>query len=110
MTTIEYTHTPSFFGIEFRGHAGFAPAGKDIVCAAVSILASELIFAAEQAQAGGEICDLTHSEGGAFVNLRYFYRDNRSMRQIAKLILASLKMLEAQYGDYIKVRAANFDE
>jgi len=65
MTTITYTHTPCYFGIEFRGHAGFAPAGKDIVCAAVSVLASELIFAAEQARAGGEICDLTHSEGSA---------------------------------------------
>ena len=106
MTQLEYTHTPHYFAITFRGHAGYAPVGRDIVCAAVSILASELLYACEQAAAAGEITDYAHSEGSAFADVRFYYRRTGSMRQIVKLILVSLKMLEAEYGDYVQLKEA----
>ena len=34
-------------GIESKGHSGFAPAGRDIVCAAVSALMQSLILGLE---------------------------------------------------------------
>jgi uncharacterized protein YsxB (DUF464 family) len=35
-------------GFEVRGHAGYAPIGKDIVCAAVSILAQSTVIGLEK--------------------------------------------------------------
>ena len=38
--------------------------------------------------------------------MRFYYRRTGSMRQIVKLILVSLKMLEAEYGDYVQLKEA----
>ena len=35
-------------GISVRGHAGFAPHGQDVVCAAVSTLVQNLVFSIEE--------------------------------------------------------------
>ena len=55
MIHIEYYRAPERFALSVKGHAGFAPAGRDIVCAAVSVLVSELSLALEQAAESGEI-------------------------------------------------------
>ncbi|MBE5781704.1 MAG: ribosomal-processing cysteine protease Prp [Clostridiales bacterium] len=36
-----------FLGFECKGHAGYAPAGSDIICAAVSILTTTCVNALE---------------------------------------------------------------
>lgn len=39
---IKVTYNPAEFQLELTGHAGYAPAGSDIVCAAASILTMTL--------------------------------------------------------------------
>lgn len=43
--------------IKAEGHAGFAPNGQDIVCAAVSALLGALRLTLKEWEAGGEIID-----------------------------------------------------
>lgn len=46
MTTVKYF--PDQFRMEIKGHADFAPAGEDIVCAGVSTLTYALISAVDE--------------------------------------------------------------
>ncbi|MBR2589929.1 MAG: ribosomal-processing cysteine protease Prp [Clostridia bacterium] len=107
MTQITYTNTPAYFSIEFRGHAGFAEAGKDIVCAAVSMLANELIFACEKAERNGEITALHREQDSALVRLHFFYTRAQSIGDIVELILECLQALETQYRAYVRVKKSD---
>ncbi|MBS3977090.1 MAG: ribosomal-processing cysteine protease Prp [Syntrophomonadaceae bacterium] len=46
MVTVSFYQTPEGrrSGFKAHGHSGFAPAGKDIVCAAVSVLAQTAVL------------------------------------------------------------------
>ena len=105
MTTITYKHDPASFFVEFKGHAGFAEGGKDIVCAAVSMLANEMVYACERAQKNGEIADLHYEQKSAFVRVRFRYIHSQSIEDIITLILDCLKSLEQDYHAYVRVKS-----
>lgn len=85
-------------GIRIKGHAGYAPAGKDIVCAAVSTLACTLVKS---------INELTDS--------RIFYMfdpgdiriDFENLSESGKLLVDSFFLgicgVIEEYGDYVKI-------
>ncbi len=52
----------SYLGFDIRGHSGYAEAGSDIVCAAVSILSTTCVNALESV--AGVIPEVTGGEDG----------------------------------------------
>ncbi len=46
--TIKKSSDEIYKGLEVKGHAGFAESGKDIVCAAVSVLTINLVNSLEE--------------------------------------------------------------
>ena len=104
MTTITYKHNSTCFLIEFSGHAGFAESGKDIVCAAVSMLANELLYACEKAAQNGEITALHQVQKEALVRVGFRYVQPHSIEDIITLILDCLKALEKEYHAFVCVQ------
>ena len=104
MIKINYLNTPEDFKIVFNGHANYAEKGKDIVCAAVSILSSELILACDDAKTRGEIVDYDFFYKEAFVSISFKYCcDSKSIRNFIAVIIKSLELLIREYGQYIEL-------
>ncbi|MBP5426622.1 MAG: ribosomal-processing cysteine protease Prp [Clostridiales bacterium] len=89
-------------GFEISGHSGYAPMGKDIVCAAVSALAYTAVGAIE------DMCDkpLWESSDGY---MKCIITDDivNKNKDIAKTILDTIvigfKQIELSYGKYVRV-------
>lgn len=91
MTIIECNRYGNEFCITSTGHAGFAPSGKDIVCAAISILLQTLIVYTDAR-------DYDIKEGQLWVH----GKGDKAMAAY-EFTLIGLHMLEVEYGDYVKV-------
>ena len=89
MITIIYDEKGKDMSLQASGHAGYAPKGQDIVCAAVSTLMQSLAYSVDS---GTVTCD----PGGDKI-LRV--QANRSLDTLAKfeLVIDGLYLLAQQY-------------
>ncbi len=91
-----------------EGHAGYAPKGKDIVCAGISALCTALVRRLEEMSLAGMVhltrCDIADGEltlvaeteeGAKMSELR--------LRDTFATVLAGLDALEEDYADYIEI-------
>ena len=88
--------------IKIKGHAGYAEAGKDIVCAAVSTLTQVFIASVEELTRDNFItCDISAGN----VVIRY-----RNLSGRAKLLVDSffvgIRMIADEYPDYVRIDRA----
>ena len=98
--------------ITAEGHSGYAKAGRDIVCAAVSSSFEFMINSITEAFALSGSCDVTAKPEIPFIELRLdrFYssaRDARDEYIVSKLaggFIDHVKNIESQFGGYIKIR------
>ena len=67
MIKIEMMDTDKGYSLAASGHAGYAPAGQDIVCAAVSVLAQTLANKVEAAARSGRLMTSCVQHGETFV-------------------------------------------
>lgn len=67
MIKIEMMDTDKGYSLAANGHAGYAPAGQDIVCAAVSVLAQTLANKVEAAARSGRLLTSCVQHGETFV-------------------------------------------
>lgn len=67
MIEIEMMDTDKGYSLAASGHAGYAPAGQDIVCAAVSVLAQTLANKVEAAARSGRLLTSCVQHGETFV-------------------------------------------
>lgn len=67
MIKIEMMDTDKGYSLAVSGHAGYAPAGQDIVCAAVSVLAQTLANKVEAAARSGRLLTSCVQHGETFV-------------------------------------------
>lgn len=91
-----------FFAVTVKGHAGYAPHGQDIVCAAVSALAQSLPFGF--ARAGVEV-RTTVDQKGSFA-LHASAHTAQALRDTDILLGAfydALSDIESQYKTCIQV-------
>lgn len=91
--------------LEVTGHAGYAEAGKDIVCAAISMLTDALAGTLEEAKARGR-CDYKARDGdgtviisadptmGSIVEIKAYFR----------MAVTGMRMLQEQYPEYIRIQ------
>ena len=84
--------------VKISGHANYAPPGKDIVCAAVSVLSQTLIESLER------LTDdtITYNIKPGTVDINY-----RNLSERGKLLLDSffvgVRMIAAEYPDNVKL-------
>ena len=94
MTVLKRTES----GISITGHAGYAEHGKDIVCAAVSILAQNLIRSVEELTDDKIKYDISPGE----VNINF-----RNLSAEAMLLLDSfyigVKMIADEYPENVTI-------
>lgn len=86
-------------GFDAIGHAGYAPIGQDIVCAAVSALIQGTALAIEK---------MSGSETEIAENVLGDYRfQARSPDGVAQILLAGLEIalqeIQTEYGTYVEV-------
>lgn len=94
---------------QFRisGHAGYAPAGQDIVCAAVSFLATTVINSIEQLT--GKVGVIECEDGFLSYQLpTEMSEEEMATAQVALQMLAiGLKDLKTEYPKYISIQKLN---
>ena len=102
MTRVFYE--PEDFHVRVEGHAGSAPKGEDLVCAAVSALAWTLADAAQDYQAGVLI-----NETAAIIDVRCWpnARDEEKCEQMFGVIMGGFRLLADKYPEFIKIGGAD---
>lgn len=91
-------------GFRISGHAGYAPSGQDIVCAAVSFLSITVVNSLEK-QLGAE--GSVQSEDG-YLSYQLPEGLSQEQRQVAQIILRTLvtglQNLQETYPKYISIQ------
>ena len=103
MTTV--TYRPEEFYMKIDGHAGFAPAGQDLVCAAVTILGWTLIDGAQKYKTS------LHLDDGV-IELRCYPEEEQeeSCRVLFDTIARGCELMAEKFPAYIKMGGYYGDE
>ena len=97
---IRATFDRDFSGFTLSGHAGYAEAGEDIVCAAVSAMTNFVVNGADAFGADAEVS----AEGE---EAQVSYRMRKPCEEASKLISVfyeELRQLQKQYPAYVRVQ------
>ncbi len=90
-------HNEKYISVTLDGHAGYADAGQDIVCAAVSVLVINTFNSIERFTDDDFSCD--SAEDGGFLSMSF----SETMSDKSKLLLDSMLLgldeIQKQYGD-----------
>ena len=106
----------SFYGFEEQGHADYADAGEDVLCAALSAMTMLVINTIEVAYASD--VEYTIDDGAAHIMVRSkaalpeFEEDERKRYAISGLFLSyyyQLNDLIEEYYDYLDVEVKDID-
>ena len=101
MTTVTLIHSEGILtGFMCKGHAGYARAGKDIVCAAVSILSTTCANALESV--AGIAPEIEVDDGYMKVSLPEGC-DNHDALVILRTFEQGVRDIEASYPKYIQI-------
>ena len=101
MTTVKYNRRDTTLSV--KGHAGYAKAGQDIVCAAVSMLGMTAAAAVQdnaasffpvisQSKKDNELRIACRPRGGSIT----------SCRRVLDTIFTGYEILSGQYPDYVR--------
>ena len=92
--------------ISIEGHNSYAQYGKNIVCAAVSILAYTLIncLLDEEAQGNVKLIRNVVRDGFICLEIEYFDYSKERVKGIVDACLTGLLMLEESYPEHISFR------
>ncbi len=101
MTVIEVAREGALpVGVKAYGHSGYAEAGSDIVCAAVSALMQTLYIGL--ADVLGIKPFAVADEGGALMEIRWAAGSDRAQNVLAESIIRALRETSRAYGGYVK--------
>lgn len=95
--TIYKDRDGTFRGFRSIGHAGYAKAGEDIVCAGVSALVLNAVNSIE-AFAGDDF-ELESDEASGLVSLRFSKAPSREAELLMKSLVLGLEGILDAYGD-----------
>ena len=104
MTTIRIWRNQQGQIIRIRssGHSGYAQAGTDIVCAAVSILMTTCANALETV-AGFEPA-VTVDEERALLDLQVSHPENSIVQTVIQTVLQGLRDISQTYPKYVQIK------
>lgn len=92
-------------GFEFSGHAFFAEAGNDIVCAGISVLATTTVNSLEIQLGIRDHYDVDEKKGYLKCMLPQDLSPEKFLKAqiILKTLEIGIKSIELNYGQYIKI-------
>ena len=99
------TKRPGALRLEVSGHAGAAPAGRDLVCAAVSALSWACIGYVSELYGRGRLCrapELAAAKGSAFICAQAKSEYADELNGAAGLVEAGLALLSENFPGNIK--------
>ena len=105
MTKVIISKSPdgAYRQLTCNGHAGFAEAGNDIVCAAVSILVINTLNSLEEL--AGESFETFSDESAGFINCDFTHPLQDKSIFLLDSMVYGLKNLEKEYGKkYLQVK------
>ncbi|MBQ8817842.1 MAG: ribosomal-processing cysteine protease Prp [Clostridia bacterium] len=106
----------SFYGFEEHGHSGYADAGEDVLCAAISAMTMLIINTVEVAYASD--VEYTIDEGATNIRVRSkaalteFEEDERKRYAVSGLFMSyyyQLNELVEEYYDHLSVEVKDID-
>ena len=100
MTRVRYY--PDLFRMEIRGHAGSAPAGQDLVCAAESILAFQLIESASDVPEYAASIYMNDRDGIISVECSPDEEHEERCRHMFQVIHTGFEVLAAKYPQNVR--------
>ena len=92
-------------GFSLRGHAGFADKGKDIVCAAVSVLAINTVNSIEALlPEDGKLMEVVSEEKEGIIKCRFVSEPSKDAGLLLNSMYLGLKTIEKEYGSkFLKI-------
>lgn len=91
----------NIIGFQFDGHAGYAEAGEDIVCAGVSALVLNTINSIEALTNARFTCEMKEEDG--FVSFELVDTDDREADLLLQSLYLGVNSIQETYNDYIQV-------
>ena len=96
-----YGTSDAYTGFRIEGHAGYAEAGEDIVCAGVSVLAINFINSVDTFTDDKFIVD--SDENGGFINFRFTVDPSKKSQLLIKSLVLGLSDLQRENKDFISL-------
>ena len=90
------TRNGEYKGFNCIGHSGYADAGEDIVCAAISVLAINTINSLDQL--AGEKFKLVTNEEEGLIDCRFEKNINEKSKLLLDSMVLGLEEIKKQYG------------
>ena len=90
------TRSGEYKGFHCIGHSGYAEAGDDIVCAAISVLVINTINSLDQL--AGEEFELVAGEEEGLIDCRFVKHINEKSRLLLDAMVLGLQEIKKQYG------------
>ena len=88
----------------FRGHANYAEAGQDIVCAGISALSNLLQNLVNGLAEDGLISNWIIQERDGFVHVFFQTGREPAIETMVDVYLATLRQYAEQYQDHVSIR------
>ena len=85
--------------LQCKGHAGYAEAGKDLVCAGVSSILFGALNALDEMEKDNVDLRVTNSK----ISIRG-KEDSEHIQLLLKMILIQLKTVQESYQEYIEIK------
>jgi uncharacterized protein YsxB (DUF464 family) len=91
-------------GLESLGHSGFAPAGEDIVCAAVSALVQALLVGLRDVACIEDVeCEMKKEIPVSLIRVKWKEDRAAELNLLTRTVALSLKEIASGYSDYVSV-------
>lgn len=107
MTTVIFSAKDGRYEVSAYGHSGYAEAGKDIVCAAVSSILGMAAQTACNLERDGIVCGSEYTAGDGTFGLVFF--GGGVARALFAAIWQTLSQLERQYPKNVEVDSAQIE-
>lgn len=94
-----------------EGHAGYAPAGQDIVCAAASALINTLMLGLHALTGTGTHVEFEAADDGGppvTIDCRASPRDRNAARQVYRVVACGLEALAYKYPDNVSFELTEY--
>ena len=102
MTKIKiYSSDDIYTRICIEGHAGYAEAGEDIVCAGISVLAINFINSVEKFT--DDKFQLNTNQDGGFIDFKFCEYPSSKSQLLAKSLVMGLEDLFTENKDFISI-------
>ena len=96
-------------GIHAVGHAGYAEAGRDIVCAAASVLIQTFAKICEALREQGALAEITLLPGESSVQASLISREQYEYASVClQTVEVGLRMIAEVYPNHVQITADRF--